>query len=404
MNISSNWNWQNVAGGYEIDAEGSPNSIALDAKGVPHIFFTHASNTSHRYRMARWEGSRWRFHLVDQRSRQPGGDVTLTVDRKGISHLAYISVADSQNADLYYVRHDGEWKTMWIHFGSAAIRPLWCSVVVDSKDHPHVVYYDAAPQRKLKVASFDGSNWRTTVIADTGNSVGLWCSAVMDSHDRLHVACHDNTSFKLMYAVGSGSSFTLQVADPTPPTGYCCRLALDPQGHPHIVSTTVTGRHIPAEVRHSWHDGQAWHVETIVTKAAYGSPVAIAIDSLGRIHVMWQYVDTFDFYLSIKDAGKWTDELAWQGHGHANFASLVFDAQDVLHVALGERSEFWRELLHYGTRQPGSAQPGRALGKLSTSDEQREPVIMLDEKMQPDKDNPVFVQTEESFPFPHEPV
>jgi hypothetical protein len=101
----------------------------------------------------------------------------------------------------------------------------------------------------------------------------------MDAKDRLDVAMHDNTPFRLMYAVGSDTNFRGGVVDEVPglAVGYCCRLALNREGRPYIVSVTNTFEHEPAKVRLAWHAGAQWHVEGVIPKANRASTLAVAL-------------------------------------------------------------------------------------------------------------------------------
>jgi hypothetical protein len=399
-NMNTNWNWNELAGGWEIDSEGAPCEIAIDAQGRPHILFTNASLAPHYYRYVRHDGTRWRYHVVDRYIMQWGADVSIALDQSGRAHLAYIKVTDAQNGTLYYTAHDGEWKQGWVPF-SDVIRPLFCSVAVDSRNLPHVVYYDGLPQRRLCVASNNGGAWKTHVIQDTGYSVGLWCSAAMDAGDRLHIAFHDNSNFRLMYAVGSGTNFRVEVVDEVrgQAVGYHCRLALDGQGRPHIVGTANAIEHEPAEVRYAWHDGTQWRVETVIAKASRASAVAIAVDSQGRPHVLWQYLDSYEVFLATKEGDHWTHESMLPGFGFENCVALRFDVNDRLHIAIGHRLDLWKIVLLHGTRGTTVADVQPPSKFVS----QRSPVQLRDVSTGVEESGAVIRIAPETFPLVGDP-
>ena len=57
----------------------------------------------------------------------------------------------------------------------------WNSIALDSMGHPHVAYWDATHDQ-LKFASFDGTNWTTSVVDTTGHN-GRYASLVMLASD-----------------------------------------------------------------------------------------------------------------------------------------------------------------------------------------------------------------------------
>ena len=65
-------------------------------------------------------------------------------------------------------------------------------------------------------------------------------------------------------------------------------LALDAAGRPHVA-------YGDDNLFYAWHDGTAWHYETVDTSTDVGEHAALGLDALGRAHI--SYYDRYSGYL-----------------------------------------------------------------------------------------------------------
>lgn len=347
--LVSKWTWTDVAGGWEIDAEGCPCALTLDSRNRPHIFFSNSSMAPHCYRYARWQDDHWRFHLIDRFIFQWGGSVSIAIGPSGKTHMAYVWPIDGEHAKLLYVSHNGGTKEDWIY--NDDFNPLFCVLLLDSNEQPHIVFYDGTPRRNLHVWRRIGGQWETAAIDDTPQWAGWYPSAVIDEQDRIHVAYFDNSNTQLRYAVGSGSTWSWSVVDASPGIGYQPSLTLDPQQCPHITYTgNADTQDGPTELRYARFDGNVWQKEIITRKAVRASASALKLDSQGRPHVVWQHHVENDLYLSVKNGTRWDTEFLLPGSRYETIPVAVMDPTDCLHVAAGDRRDFWEMWLVYGRR------------------------------------------------------
>ncbi len=105
-----------------------------------------------------------------------------------------------------------------------------------------------------------------------------------------------------------------------------CTLALAASGHPHVA---YGGDHL----YHAWHDGDAWHIETVDASTGLGWYTSLALDAGGRPHI--SYYDATDGNLKYAyfDGVTWRIETVDSVGSVGGYTSLVLDGADRPHIS-----------------------------------------------------------------------
>ncbi|MDO9325209.1 MAG: hypothetical protein Q7T80_09675 [Methanoregula sp.] len=231
--------------------DGALTSIALDSFDRPHISY------------------------VDY-NRVPGLDKTCYSFPK--SHGG-MDVSCKMNIQLMYMSWNGTgWnaepvdKTLYPKDQLALIpaiytwHGLYSSLAIDGADHPHISYFsswnrlcvngvipiggsvfcDGQWIGNLKYATNNGSEWKTEVVDDTTNSVGLYTSLKVDPNYHPHISYMDWKNGNLRYATRSGASAWLKKMPDgqNSDTGRFSSLAIDSRGLPRIVYMDYKNGHV----------------------------------------------------------------------------------------------------------------------------------------------------------------
>jgi hypothetical protein len=124
-------------------------------------------------------------------------------------------------------------------------------------------------------------------------------------------------------------------------------LALDPDGHPHV----VYGQNA---LFHAWFDGSAWQTETLVPPPRTMQESAIAIDDAGRIIIAYN-VDGKVYVLARPPAGAWPAAVALPlpaGAYDMYELSLALDGDGRPHIAAGFTTVGSESFFHIASETP----------------------------------------------------
>ena len=96
-----------------------------------------------------------------------------------------------------------------------------CSLMLDSKNNPHIAYYDHDFQ-DLRYASYSNGTWTVEIVDSIGNA-GRNCSLALDDQDRAHISYQQDYLghyWSLKYATKTDSGWEKIIVDTPKDTSY----------------------------------------------------------------------------------------------------------------------------------------------------------------------------------------
>jgi hypothetical protein len=178
------WMARSVDGGIS----GKWNSMALDAKGFPHISFSQFGYGGD-LRYAVWNGKEWTISDVDSShnsSTARGFDNSLALGADGSEHISYFDA----NKLKYAHRSAGKWIIETVataapdydHYAGST------TMLLDKQGSPHIVYGDFG---SVVHAFRQGDKWQTENIVRGGIQQYPSVSAAIGADDTLYVSYPD---------------------------------------------------------------------------------------------------------------------------------------------------------------------------------------------------------------------
>jgi hypothetical protein len=212
----------------DVQGATSDASIAVDARGEPHIVYTpELAGLPMRY--ARWDGTIWEKEDIVQRT----GILSpsLVLDSAGQPHVAYI--VDSGGELDYASRLGGAWTVETVDV-VAPNQTLEASLALDSGGRPHIAY-DELFAVGIHYALKSDAGWSIELV-DVGQR---WDPAlVLDSAEDAHMVFYDAEHGALIYAKRSSGSWCRQTIEDDPNEliriGRDPAIALDDGGAIHV--------------------------------------------------------------------------------------------------------------------------------------------------------------------------
>ena len=165
------------------------------------------------------------------------------------------------------------------------------SIAIDSKDHPHIAYYDTHWEN-LKYAQWTGSLWSIITVESPWN-VGESASLALDSNDYPHISYYGNHPVSsLKYAQWTGTAWSIETVHASAYVDNHSSLALDSIDNAHIGYTVNAGT-ADDDLGYAKWTGVAWFLETVDSAGWTGEDPSLALDSNGYPHISYfkQYID-----------------------------------------------------------------------------------------------------------------
>lgn len=270
----------------------------------------------------------WQIETVDQTG--SGKFSSMRIDKAGNLHVVYV-VEDGDNSVKYgfWDRQLKRWFLMTI-----AKHGSFCSLTLDSEQHPHISYVDSGsmPGAKLHYARWDGTTWKTEGVPLNAEIIAYYSSIALDAHDWPSISFYEYTGpsesgFRVRVRVvkWNGKYWEVATVDGDNQSGKFNALVIDPQGHTHLAYANVNG--MTAGMRYAYWDGASWKTEILeglpTTRAYLGYSACIALDKDGDPHVSYSHYDS-PFYVKygVRKGGHWqiqvVDELSEVGYPDRN--------------------------------------------------------------------------------------
>lgn len=337
---------------------GGESGLALDAAGRPQI--AYYDDTPGELRYAFYDGNDWQIEIVDN-SGDVGSHLALALDALGQPHMSYY---DSTNGDLEYALPactpvegaDFTWDPLTPTVGQEVaftatitttpeLRVEWVTgvggswngesiaIVLDAAGYPHISYHSAG-RAAVEYAWRDGTSWYTETVAPTTGDYADATSIALDSNGHPHVVYvggrpggavkytwHDGTSWQTPVEVGTDAI-----------EAVCVGLVLDANDMPHLVYHDYGER----ALQYAWYDG-SWHNEIVDNSADVGGRCDLAIDASGRLYASYKDYDneTVKYAWSDGSGSGWTYEVVEAVHFFGNATAIAADSMGRPHIAYG---------------------------------------------------------------------
>lgn len=277
------WEISTVSTGYFY----GPLDIKVDQKGTPKISWHNHDTENEAY--AELVDGDW----VVQDVKHPGHDGwdnNLALDSAGQPHT--ISIDPKQfggQSGLEYATFDGKvWTVEEVGSGPVAYE-FGTGIALDSKDRPHVVWFDDSG-KDLKYAVKDAGTWEISTV-DSEGDVGRYPSLILDKQDNPAISYFEKlseTEGYIKFARWDGSSWTSQQIDKLEnvSAGFfgarkTSSLALDGQDSPIVVYSDEK------VIKLAWLDGDRWNLETVLNAddLPLGQQVSLSLAGDGVLHL-----------------------------------------------------------------------------------------------------------------------
>jgi hypothetical protein len=280
-----------------------------------------------------------------------GGNVgqhsSLALDARGTPHICYY---DFGNGDLMYaVRTEDGWARTTVDWeGTVGNR---CSLALDAQGNPHICYMDET-HGLVKYAWNTGGAWDTTTVANSaifGGEVpcitdwGHPTSIAIDAGGTPHMSYYTAWTFDLGYITKVNGELVVVAADGGEDNvGMASSLALDSGGRPHISYLEYAGDN-DFRLKYAHKTDGEWSDERIPVSDQPNDcvgPTSIAVDADGTVHICY-FTDPKDSgslgYVVKRPGGNWDAVIAASQGDVGYYCSIAVDAQKNPHISYWDR-------------------------------------------------------------------
>ena len=325
--------------------------IAISSSGHIHVvWFDNApGNDEIYYKKSTDGGLTWtsakRLSWSSDRSYYP----TVAVDSGNNIHVAWQDITPG-NFEVYYKKStDGGvgWTTKRLTWSSANSSSP--TVRVDTSGNIHIVLNDDTPGNAElfhKKSTDGGINWTTKRITwNSGNSGDA--DIFIDTSGQLHVTWYDGTpgNSEIFYKKSTDGGATWvggrRLSWNSESSGHA-RIAVNGSGHIHVVWQDFSPGN--SEIFHtkSTDGGSTWTTKRLTWSSESSLYPAISIDTTGNIHLIWAEgsVNSEIYHNTSTDGGTtWegAKQITWNS-GSSSSPEIAIDSSGRIHVVWHDSS------------------------------------------------------------------
>lgn len=288
--------WFNII----VDGNNGFVSLALDSHQRPHLCYLPFQTLKY----AHWDGSKWQIEEIAPHSGARDFSCSISIDSKDTPHVTWYQYRDSEDQQALHIRHavlqDGIWLARTLDYGRETGK--WNTVRVDSQGSVYVGY-SAFREGAFRYASSDSTgNWTVHTVEDgrqgrgEGTTPGMGNSMIIDRNGKPNFCYRDETT--LRYARPDGNGWRIDVVDaeanPSGLIGWAMLMtsvALDSSGRPHIVYEAN------GFMKHAWWDGAKWQIQSLGIHGRKVLYASLAISQNDAIYI--GYSDPQDGSLKV---------------------------------------------------------------------------------------------------------
>jgi hypothetical protein len=305
-------------------------SLKVDTSGNVHVAYVPEID-GHPLKYAFWDHAIGKWFTMKVAG--IASFSTLVLDSKQHPHISYADHGTGLGAKLRHAYWDGEWKVDPIVIQNGAVVAYYTSIAMDANDKPVFSYYDYADptntfRLRMRSVSWVGNYWQALTVDSQGGS-GKFNSIAVDSKGNPHIAYANVKSENsgLRYASWNGESWKTEILEGAsgPFPVYSVALVLDKDDNPHIVYSDVQ----KSVLKYATRRAGVWQMQAIDTqRAGYPDRNGIALDSEGNPYLSYYDPKSGVLKIAYRKDGKWLREIV--DHNFSGFTnSIAVDGQTI---------------------------------------------------------------------------
>lgn len=206
---------------------------------------------------------------------------SVAIDAKGYPHIAYYQKAKSANnyPKLKYAYKDKNgWHIQTLETSKSG-SGYYISLALDSLGNPHIAYGESTPD-KLKYAFKNSSGWH---FFDLVNNTDVSNINLVLFKDQPRITYYENTEERLMYTFFNGTKWIKEYVTPYATYGHFNSLALNPSGNPRVSFYEFDVSKLSGVLMYAKRTPTGiWQISTIDNSGDVGIWNSLAVDSLGN--------------------------------------------------------------------------------------------------------------------------
>ncbi|MFH1823598.1 MAG: hypothetical protein ABH873_00005 [Candidatus Firestonebacteria bacterium] len=276
-------------------------SMVIDSDGVPVIGYSYSGVGCVKY----ISGYGW---LLMQDIDSSGSADSynnsrwLSAGKNGSLHAAYEHYNGSNDYDLKYAKWNGNaWSTELVPSASHLPWLYNISIVVDTNDNPHIIYYDGTDS-KYKYVKKTSTSWGSPAIIP--NYYSYNCLAI-DGNNTLHTAYHSWDSLYHLTKDGNNeaSAWTIEEISTPAESWGGASIAVGPAGMVAIAyRTSSTTEDLKCAIK----SGGSWQIHNVdVSDEKVGNYISVAIDNISNVHIAYNNYSFDDLKYAKFSGGTW---------------------------------------------------------------------------------------------------
>lgn len=312
-----------------VDTTGAPQmgDISIDSSGGLHATYVR-SDTNELWYARKPVGGDWNLEMVDDATPVKKGQF---IDPFNGIHVAY-SFTDRGTTTLRYAHRapdTGTWTTTDV---TSDGDPIDASIVVDALGTVHIAYYDNDfGVLDHASRSLVASDWSFETIDDLGDVGEFPSLAISPTTQRLFVSYHDVSLDELKLAQRINGSWMADTLDMSLNVGSYTALAIDSLGNLHIAyanDNVGSLRYILID-----HNGGApLRLPADTNKTGHWN--AIGVDPRGGVHISTYAYGTSDLHLAFRPGptGSFATTPVDTEGAVGRFTGIAVDGQGGAHI------------------------------------------------------------------------